>query len=550
MIGVVDATDQDTHQVVNVEFHDKSARRGYHFSDQAKYTMASLGEQGIVYAAPSEGGTPSTVHYRGYDSWASASDWQISLLPGEDALSVAAGGPADGLGAVIVATSRGFVRFFTASGVQRYLWRLGEDVVTMAADRETVIIVHREGGTSLDGCQNLRYTLMDLEEFDILQEGRVPLPKKTTLKWCGFTSDGAPAIYDSAGLLSVLDRFRRPGQARWVPLFDGAAAAGIKPNKRESYWPVGVSRTYLSCVLLKGQETEPWFPRPLIQEVDLRMPLLGLEATQGSLEESVARGRVVAPADPESTIAIDKQLLQLVQGACKADQLGRALDLARLMTSTSTLEAAHKLATFYHLPGLGEKIAAVKHGKERDGRRKVIARDMLAGKERVRSTSPVKRDPARQFADFAPTTRRRTVRNSDVHVSRPETPGAGGNTTFIPETPTGDDEGVTETPGFDDDGMTGGFGFGSERVPSPPPAFANESPKRPAKREREDDPFALPSLPKENAPKNPFAKKDKPSNPFAKAAQAKPLDSVKSTSFFDRVDDIEAHKRECREQHE
>lgn len=42
-----------------------------------------------------------------------------------------------------------------------------------------------------------------------------------------------------------------------------------------------------------------------------------------------------------------------------------------------------------------------------------------------------------------------------------------------------------------------------------------------------------------DAPKNPFAKKAG-GNPFAKPAVAKPLDAIKSTSFFDRVDDIES----------
>ena len=44
MIGTVDVTDQETHYVVNVEFHDKAARRGYHFQDHTRFSMASLGE--------------------------------------------------------------------------------------------------------------------------------------------------------------------------------------------------------------------------------------------------------------------------------------------------------------------------------------------------------------------------------------------------------------------------------------------------------------------------------------------------------------------------
>ena len=55
------------------------------------------------------------------------------------------------MGSVVVATSKGFVRFLSSSGIQRYMWRIGEDTVSMAAGKEMVFLVHREGGTSLDG---------------------------------------------------------------------------------------------------------------------------------------------------------------------------------------------------------------------------------------------------------------------------------------------------------------------------------------------------------------------------------------------------------------
>ena len=134
-------------------------------------------------------------------------------------------------------------------------------------------------------------------------------------------------------------------------------------------------------------------------------------------------------------VALDKALLQLVQGACKADNLQRALDVTRLMHNPATIDAAAKVAAFYHLPGLQERISNVKVEMEnrrmRDHR---IRRSALANGQ----AKKIKANE-RSFGDFAPKQGRRSFGG----VQRDVTPAASGRSeTYIPETP-----GAENTPG-------------------------------------------------------------------------------------------------------
>lgn len=117
-------------------------------------------------------------------------------------------------------------------------------------------------------------------------------------------------MYDSDGLLSLLDRSRRQGQARWSPLVDTRALVKKEGGNQTAYWPVGLTDKQMMCVILKvsrlnnvqyrripivvrhvwcpqGNEREPYFPRPVILDVDMTIPLLNLDISQGQLEEKL-----------------------------------------------------------------------------------------------------------------------------------------------------------------------------------------------------------------------------------------------------------------------
>ena len=91
-------------------------------------------------------------------------------------------------------------------------------------------------------------------------------------------------MYDSSGTLSVMPHFRVPLSATWIRILQtGRIAQGMGGSK--SYWPVGVMGDMFFCLILKGQQAFPGFPRPLLQQLSVRLPLRQTESDQARLQE-------------------------------------------------------------------------------------------------------------------------------------------------------------------------------------------------------------------------------------------------------------------------
>ena len=201
-----------------------------------------------------------------------------------------------------------------------------------------------------------------------------------------------PCIYDSTGVLLVLQHWRTPGQARWVPLLDTKQLARLAGGrKEETYWPVAVAQDKFHCIILKGGDKYPYFPRPLLSEFDFQVPISSRPIKDANeseeaaaerndsarFEETFVRGSLLlslfrdllastnATASQRSELArkeleLDKTLLQMLAVECReGEERGmKALELVTMMTDRNgkMLEAAAKVAQRYERGVLEDKI--------------------------------------------------------------------------------------------------------------------------------------------------------------------------------------------------
>ncbi|KJF60006.1 chromosome transmission fidelity protein 4 [Coccidioides immitis RS] len=392
LVGFVWSVDQETHNTVTVEFYDRERYRDFHFTDPFLYDKACLNEKGTLFSCQPSNGNPAIIFYRPHEMWTTRADWRTELPEGEEITAIALSNSY-----IAVSTSTDYVRIYTLFGTPYRVYRQKSQTVTCAAWKDYVLTIGN-GPIGGDGITKLTYSIENVKKDQICQnEDTVSLVQGTELRSVFFSDKGDPCIYDSSGVLLVLQHWRKPGQARWVPLLDTKQLDRVASGKKqETYWPVAVADDVFHCIILKGGDRYPYFPRPLLTQFEFEIPISstrkrptgdddgdtdmdGTTAKDANrkLQESFVRANLEsslledcveagegtsaqATEQRRKDVEIDKLILQMLAVECReGEERGmKAYELVTLLRDRTgkILEAASKVAQRYERFILDERI--------------------------------------------------------------------------------------------------------------------------------------------------------------------------------------------------
>jgi len=145
---------------------------------------------------------------------------------------------------------------------------------------------------------------------------------------------------------------------------------------------------------------------PSSTKIRLERELLFVDMERDNLDEELTTQDIVSREH-----ALDKELIKLIQAACKSDNVSRALELTKLLHNMASIDSAMKVANFYHLKGVEEKMRILKQVKEDDDDRLEVAREKRRRWNKV--DEPLRRLPTSEvnqqafqqpkpFQDFGP----------------------------------------------------------------------------------------------------------------------------------------------------
>ncbi|KAK1422282.1 hypothetical protein QVD17_25282 [Tagetes erecta] len=370
MLGSITTMKHDEYSHIEIDFHDTgSGPRVPAMTDHFGFTMASLNENGSVFANPCKGEkSVSTLMYRPFKSWANNSEWYMKFEE-EEVRALALGSSW-----VAAVTNLNFLRIFTEGGLQRHVVSLDGPVVTASGFGDVLAVVTHSSPSLPSNEQMLQFEVFNVSNGTQPMKGRLPLTPGSRLTWFGFSEEGQLSSFDSMGVLRV---FTNQYGGRWVPLF---SASNLK-KKDENYWMVGLNSSKLFCILCKSPDKFPQVvPKPVLTLLDLSIPLassdlgaenlenefilsnMHLSQIQRRIKETEALGQDAASLDDEalnSEAALDRCILRLIASCCTGDKLVRAVELVKLLSMEKSVRGAIKLVTAMKLPNLAERFNTI-----------------------------------------------------------------------------------------------------------------------------------------------------------------------------------------------
>ena len=386
LVGFIWAVDQDTHHTVTVEFYDREFHRDFHFTDAFRYDKACLTTQGALFSCPPGPSGPAQIYYRPHESWTARADWRLELARDEEVTSLALSE-----GYIVATTSAGYERVWTLFGVPVRVAAVGLSPVVSCAAWRDYILTLGNGPVRADGACQLLCSIENVKRDSVCQaQFPVSVSPGAGVQSVLFSDKGDPCVYDDRGVLFVLQHWRHMAQARWVPLLDTRRLERLASGRKaETYWPVAVAEGRFHCIILKGGDRYPYFPRPLLSEFDFEVPVSAVplmrdvdemdeDDNEGArdrevresarldelyvrssllhslFEDALGSTRATRTQEVElgrMEVEVDKSLLQLLNVECRdGDERGmKALEIAGLLRDRSgkMLEAAGKIAGRY-----------------------------------------------------------------------------------------------------------------------------------------------------------------------------------------------------------
>eukprot|EP00940_MAST-03C_sp_MAST-3C-sp2_P001701 g1701.t1 len=428
-VGSIVSRVEDTFCSLEIDFSDRSKHRAIRMTDHYRFSVAALGDRGVVlgsYGGDDEdaddekafdaSGRPnrrrkkkkkdededaalrSTIYYRPLESWSHNSDWTAQLPRGEKVDCVAVGSSW-----VAASTSAGFLRLWRFSGLQDFIVQTPAPIVCLAGHGSHLATVYRTGNPS-DSHQHLRYEVFNVPDRKQVCTGTLPMRSGAKLEWLGFSDKGILMAYEDSGRLSGL--FNIFGW-KWVPLCD-TSALDSKRKSNGHHWVIGVSCGQLMTVLcVNGAKHPSALPKPVPCATPLRLPTLQSNTKVGKQEEDWLRlslenefgGFEETTNAMKDRIKSDKICLQLLQAACKADRLSRALDAAMRLQLRKSFEIAIKLSQRLGQTSLAERISLLMHARARSDAQESIAEKEIEAAARLdRSLKRKSRSPLSELS--------------------------------------------------------------------------------------------------------------------------------------------------------